>query len=69
MRVYLFAPNSAQAQDFYVSKIQLEEGVSASPYEKTTYKNQQLVRLVNRLKRINQNLLPLNLGWCFIRTP
>ena len=36
-----------------MSKIQLEEGVSASPYEKTTYKNQQLVRLVNRLKRIN----------------
>lgn len=53
LRIYLFAPNNSKAQDLYISKIQLEEAASASPYEKTTYKNQQLVRLVERLKRIN----------------
>ena len=53
MRIHLLLPNTAEKQDIYISKIQLEQGETVTAYEKTRYVNQQIAGFINRIKSIN----------------
>jgi len=55
LRIYLLLPNEAESQNIYLSRVQLEEGKKATEYEKTTFKNQQIIKLINRLSSIDLN--------------